>query len=227
MTNSSSNSKNGAVPRPNNPAPVPAPKPVACQPRRPTTKRSINHIRGDVFQFKNGGHNSVFMATRNGIVVVDPINRAAAAWLKSELWRRFNQPVKYVIYSHDHGDHISGGEVFADSAIFISHVKAKMDIIAERRATPVPDVTFTDKMTLELSGKKVELSYLGRSHSDNMIVMKFPAERVVHAVDFVSVGAVAFRDLPDSYVDEWIDSLKNLEAMDFEILSTPPASPTH
>jgi len=140
--------------------------------------------------------------------------------LKSELWRRFNQPVKYVIYSHDHGDHISGGEVFADSAIFISHVKAKMDLIAERRATPVPDVTFTNKMTLELGSKKVEFSYLGRSHSDIMIVMKFPAERVVHAVGFVSVGAVAFRDLLDSYVDEWIDSLKNLEAMDFEILST-------
>ena len=121
----------------------PAPKPVARQPRRPTTKRSINPIRADVFQFKNGGHNSVFMATRNGIVVVDPVNRAAASWLNSELWRRFNQPVKYAIYSHDHGDHISGGEVFADSAIFISHVKAKMDIIAERRATPVPDVTFT------------------------------------------------------------------------------------
>jgi glyoxylase-like metal-dependent hydrolase (beta-lactamase superfamily II) len=199
------------------PTPVSAPK--AAQPQKPMIKRSINHIKGDVFQFKNGGHNSVFMATRSGIVVVDPINRAAASWLKSELRRRFDQPVKYVIYSHDHADHISGGEVFSDTAIFISHVKARKDIIAERRPTQIPDVTFQDKMTLELGGKTVELSYVGRNHSDNSIVMNFPAERILHAVDFVTVGAVAFRDLPDSYIDEWIDSLKRVEAIDFDVLS--------
>jgi glyoxylase-like metal-dependent hydrolase (beta-lactamase superfamily II) len=198
------------------PAPVAAPKP---QPRKPMVKRSIQRIAGDVFQFKNNFHNSVFMVTPDGIVLVDPINREASSWLKAELWRRFNQPVKYVIYSHDHADHISGGEVFADSAIFVSHDQAKRDIITERRPTPVPDITFTDRLTLELGGKQVELSYVGRNHSDNSVVVNFPAERVLHAVDFIPVQAVAFKDLPDAYVDDWIDSLKKVEAMDFDVLS--------
>ena len=210
------------------PAPTPAaqpaamPKPVAqpAKAKRPPPKRSITNIAGDVYQFKNNFHNSVFMVTPGGIIFVDPINKGASTWLKAELTRRFNRPVKYVIYSHDHADHISGGEVFADTAIFVSHVQAKEDIIDEQRPTPLPDVTFKDQITLELGGKLAELTFVGRNHSDNSIVIRFPAERVLHAVDFVSAGSVAFRDLPDSYLDEWMDSLKRVEAMDFDILST-------
>ncbi|MDA0239334.1 MAG: MBL fold metallo-hydrolase [Proteobacteria bacterium] len=195
--------------------PTPAPAPS----QRPAPKRSITNIAGNVYQFKNNFHNSVLMVTPDGIIFVDPINNDASTWLKAEVKRRFNQTVKYVVYSHDHADHISGGEVFADTAIFVAHERAKRDIIDEKRATPVPDITFTDKLTLELGGKVVNLNYVGRNHSDNSIVISFPAERVLHAVDFIPVKSVAFRDLPDSFIDEWVDSLKTVEAMDFDILS--------
>ncbi|MBT3883234.1 MAG: MBL fold metallo-hydrolase, partial [Rhodospirillaceae bacterium] len=182
-------------------------------------KRSITQIAGDVYQFKNNFHNSAFMVTPSGVILVDPINKGASAWLKAELSRRFNRSVRYVIYSHDHADHISGGEVFADSAIFIAHAAAKRDIIDEARPTQAPDITFTDTMTVELGGKMAVLSFVGRNHSDNSIVVSFPAERVLHVVDFIPVKSVAFRDLPDTYLDDWFTSLKNVEAMDFDILS--------
>lgn len=205
---------------PAQPAPKAAPQ---AQTQRPPQKsqprRSISKIAGEVYQFKNNFHNSVFMVTPNGIILVDPINADAAGWLKAELRRRFNRSVKYVIYSHDHADHISGGEIFADTAVFVSHVGAKRDIIDERRPTPVPDITFTDSLTLSLGGKAVELTFVGRNHSDNSIVMNFPAERVLHAVDFIPVKSIAFRDLPDTYLDDWMGSLKAVEAMDFDILS--------
>jgi glyoxylase-like metal-dependent hydrolase (beta-lactamase superfamily II) len=182
-------------------------------------KRSITKIAGDVYRFQNNFHTSVFMVTRAGIIATDPINKAAATWLKGELIKRFSQPVKYVILSHDHADHISGGEVFAGTAITVSHANARADIVAERRPTKIPDVTFTDRMTLELGGKRVELSHVGRNHSDGMIVMRFPAERVLFAVDFIPVKALAFKDLRDAYIDDWITSLKRVEAMDFDILA--------
>jgi glyoxylase-like metal-dependent hydrolase (beta-lactamase superfamily II) len=73
-------------------------------------------------------------------------------------------------------------------------------------------------MTLELGGKTVELIYVGRNHSDNSIVMHFPAERALFAVDFIPVKAVAFRNLSDSYIPDWMESIKRVEAMDFDIL---------
>jgi glyoxylase-like metal-dependent hydrolase (beta-lactamase superfamily II) len=159
------------------------------------------------------------MVTPSGVILVDPINKEAAAWLKAELRRRFNRSVRYVIYSHDHGDHISGGEVFADTAVFIAHAAAKRDIIAENRPTQAPDITFTETMTIALGGKTAKLSFVGRNHSDNSIVVAFPAERVLHVVDFIPVKSIAFRDLPDTYLDDWFTSIKNVEAMDFDILS--------
>lgn len=191
---------------------------ASAQQQAPT--RQISQIAGDLYRFQNGGHYSVFMVTPAGVIVTDPINADAARWLKAEIAKRFNQPIKYLIYSHDHADHIEGGEVFADTAIVVGHEKTKIHIVDEKRRTAIPQVTFTDRMEIELGGKVVELHYLGRNHGDNSVVMRFPAERVVFAVDFVEPGRMPFRDLRNGYIEDWIESLKRLEAMDFDIFAS-------
>jgi len=180
--------------------------------------RKITRIAGDLYRFQNRFHFSVFLVTQAGIIATDPINADAAKWLKDELQKRFNQPVRYLIYSHEHPDHIAGGEVFADTAVVVAHEKAKATIIGEKRPTAVPEVTFSEQMTIELGGKTVELYYIGRGHSDNLIVMKFPAERALLAVDIVTVNRLAYKNLSDSYFPDWIDSLKVVEGIDFDIL---------
>jgi glyoxylase-like metal-dependent hydrolase (beta-lactamase superfamily II) len=182
-------------------------------------KREISKIAGELYLFRNNFHSSVFAVTPAGVIATDPINADAARWLKAELQTRFNQPVRYLIYSHDHADHISGGEVFADTAIIVAHENAKPVILGEKRPTAVPQVTFSDQMTVELGGTTVELAYAGRNHSNNSIVMRFPRERVLFAVDFIPVDSIAFRNFPDAYLDDWIESLKKVEAMDFDVLA--------
>ncbi len=186
---------------------------------QPQPQREITQIKGELYRFRNAGHFSVFLVTPAGIIATDPINADAARWLKAELAKRFAKPVKYLIYSHDHADHISGGEVFADSAVVLAHDSAKAAILRERRPTAVPDVSFNERLTIELGGKRVELIYLGKNHSDNSIVVRFPDERVLFAVDFIPVRSLPFRDLPDAYVDEWIESLKKADEIDFDILA--------
>ena len=180
--------------------------------------REITQITGDIYRFRNSNHYSIFAVTPEGIIATDPINAEAAQWLKDELGKRFATPVKYLIYSHDHTDHSSGGEVFADTAIVVAHDNAKAVILAKRHPTAAPQVTFSDRLSLELGGTVLELSYVGRNHSDNSIVMRFPRERLLFAVDFIPVESVAFRDFPDAYIDEWIESLKRVELMDFDVL---------
>ena len=182
-------------------------------------QREITRITGDLYRFRNAGHFSVFLVTPAGIVATDPIDADAARWLKTELTQRFNKTVKYLIYSHDHADHISGGEVFADTAVVIAHENAKAVILGERRPTAVPDITFSDRLIIELGGKRVEALYLGKNHSDNSIVMRFPDEKVLFAVDFIPVKSLPFRDFPDAYIEEWIESLRKVEALDFDILA--------
>jgi len=191
---------------------------VAAWATAQTPVREITQIAGEVYRFRNNNHYSVFAVTPQGIIATDPINAEAAQWLKAELQKRFAKPVKYLIYSHDHADHISGGEVFADTAVVVAHDNAKAVIVGERRPTAIPQVTFSDRLTIELGGTVVELSYVGRNHSNNSIVMRFPQERLLFAVDFIPVQSVAFRDFPDAYVEDWIESLKRVELMDFDVL---------
>jgi glyoxylase-like metal-dependent hydrolase (beta-lactamase superfamily II) len=190
---------------------------VAQQPQAPV--REITKIAGEIYRFRNNNHYSVFAVTPAGVIATDPISADAAQWLKDEIQKRFNQPVKYVIYSHDHADHIAGGEVFAAAgAIVVAHENAKTIIVAEKRPTAVPQITFSDELQIELGGTVVDLAYVGRNHSDNSLVMRFPKERLLFAVDFIPVESVAFRDFPDAYVEDWIDSLRRVEAMDFDVL---------
>ncbi len=181
-------------------------------------KRAITKIAGDLYRFQNNFHYSVFLVTPDGVIATDPINADAARWLENEIAERFGKEVEYLIYSHDHADHSSGGEVFADTAIVVAHDNAKAAIVGENRPTAVPDLTFSDRMTIALGGKTVELIYPGRSHSDNLIVIRFPEERAVFTVDFISVKRLPYMTLSDAYIPDWIDAIKRVEALDFDIL---------
>lgn len=200
------------------PGAVQAQAPVTPSAQNPV--REITKIAGEIYRFRNNNHYSVFAVTPAGIIATDPINAPAATWLKDEMKKRWpDKPIKFVVYSHDHADHISGGEVWADTATVVAHDNAKEPIVGEKRPTAVPQVTFGDRATIELGGTVLELLYVGRNHSNNSLVMRFPKEKVIFAVDFIPVNAMAFRDFPDAYLDEWIESLRRVEAMEFDILA--------
>ncbi len=182
--------------------------------------REITNIAGDLYRFQNNFHFSVFLVTPEGVIVTDPINAEAAQWLKDEIATRFDQPVKYVINSHHHADHASGGDVFADTATFVGQENMVAAAAAQgAEAVRALDIVYSDSMTITLGGKTVELQYVGKNHTDNMTVVRFPAEKTVYTVDFISVKRLPFRTLRDSFFPDWIDSIKAVEAMDFDIVA--------
>jgi glyoxylase-like metal-dependent hydrolase (beta-lactamase superfamily II) len=158
------------------------------------TPRSIEHVSGGLYKFTNQFHSSVFLVTDEGIIATDPINAEAAAWLKGEFDKRFGKPVKYLIYSHHHADHVSGGDAFGAEQI-VAHENIIDDIEKDKVPTPLPTMTFADTKTITLGGQSVELIYLGAGHSDNMIAMKFPGEQALFIVDIVSAHRLPYRTI--------------------------------
>jgi glyoxylase-like metal-dependent hydrolase (beta-lactamase superfamily II) len=137
-----------------------------------------------------------------------------------EIKKVTNQPIRYVIYSHNHFDHIAGGKPFKDAgATFIAHKRAKerLEQIKDPH-TVVPDETVDNQRTITLGGTTLELTYVGLNHSDNSLVMLLPKERIIFAVDFMPVGSLPGRGMIDSYPLEWEDSIKKVLAMDWERL---------
>jgi len=83
--------------------------------------REIVQVKGDIYRARNNNYFALFMVTPEGIILADPINAAFATWMKEQFAERFRVPVRYVVYSHSHWDHIEGGAVFADTARFVAH----------------------------------------------------------------------------------------------------------
>lgn len=103
-------------------------------------RRTIEEISDGVYRVMNNFHGTVFMVTEEGIILVDPLRPDFAEWLKVELDERFGVPVRYVIYSHHHGDHASGGEVFADTAEFVGHANMLEHLAMPDSSTELSDI---------------------------------------------------------------------------------------
>src|SRR3954447_440103 len=91
-----------------------------AQPRPGPPTRVIAQVKGNIYRAGNGNWWSLFVVTPKGIILADPISPDFAAWLKAQLAESYpGVPVRYVIYSHSHFDHVEGGSVFADTALFV------------------------------------------------------------------------------------------------------------
>ncbi len=175
-------------------------------------KRAIEKVAGDVYRFQNNFHYSVFVITGEGVVVTDPINSEAAAWLKGEIGKLTDQPISHIIYSHSHGDHASGGKAFGEVANIIAQSNAPEAIDGV-----VPTERFDENYTVSLGSNTIELSYLGSGHGTDLIAMVIRPENVGFIVDAASVKRLPYRDFPGANAEEIINQVRKIESLDFEI----------
>ena len=178
----------------------------------------------NVYIFRNGGHQSMFVVTKDGVIATDPIaygRPTGGQTYLDEIKKVTDKPVKYVIYSHHHFDHIAGGKVFKDAgATFIAHKRAKERLaVLKDPHTVLPDETVGDGgKTIKLGGTTLELKYVGLNHSDSSLVMRLPKEKIIFVVDTIPVGTVPGRGMIDLYPLETEDSIKKIIAMDWDRL---------
>jgi glyoxylase-like metal-dependent hydrolase (beta-lactamase superfamily II) len=229
--------------------------------------QEIGKLTGDVYYARMDDYVSAFMVTPAGIILVEPIGTEFASWLKPELARRFNVPVKYVIYSHSHWDHASGGAVYADTALFVGQENLRKNIAMPPANTPLPqnvrsqdtngngqieeqeaqgnlkalfslydanhdgalsgaevvrgpignvrppDLTYRDRMEINLGGKRVEVISRPTPHADDNTLVRFvDGTNVLFASDWITVHRLPFGAIQL----EELDMVKAVEGMDFE-----------
>jgi len=177
-------------------------------------------VADGVYSFGNGSVFSMFVVSDTSVLVVDPINANHSGLLLKAIREVTELPVTYLVYSHNHWDHESGGAVFKDAgATVLSHVDAR-DWLLEN---PNPEVVIPDevwsgsKREIVLGNKTIELHHFGRSHGEGMTVTLLPEEKIAFIVDIVTPDRVGFTILPDFYPREWERTLSEIEKLDFEI----------
>lgn len=194
---------------------------ATAQAQQPPTATTKVDGTDNVYIFRYMGHQSMFVVTPDGVIATDPISerRPVKAYIDA-IQAVTKAPVKYVIYSHMHFDHIAGGKGFKDTgATFVAQRNMKARLEALKPADVVmPDEWVDDKRNISLGGTTLELSYVGKNHSDSTLVMRLPRERILFTVDWIPLQAVQFRGMADTYVPDIEEGLKKVIAMDWDKL---------
>jgi glyoxylase-like metal-dependent hydrolase (beta-lactamase superfamily II) len=153
-----------------------------------------------VYYLTGGTHHSLALEMRDHIVVVDvPNNEARAAAVLAKAKELIpNKPIRYVVTSHHHWDHLGGIRTAMDEgATIVTHQsnKAFLERVAKTPHTIVPDrlaaskkpvkiQTVADKGVLTDGMRTIELHLLkGYEHTGDMLVVYLPKEKLLAEPD--------------------------------------------
>jgi glyoxylase-like metal-dependent hydrolase (beta-lactamase superfamily II) len=196
----------------------------AQQAQRPQIETTKVDGTENVYIFRNGNHQAMFVVTKDGVIATDPVAYGrpnGGQQYVDEIRKVTKAPIKFLIYSHHHYDHIAGGKAFKDAgATIVAHRKVK-DRLAPLKDpnTPLPDQLVPDTgRVITLGGTRLELHYFGPNHSDTTLVMRLPKEKIIFVVDTIPVGAFPARGMIDFYPLETEAFMNKVIAMDWEKL---------
>ncbi len=174
--------------------------------------------------------NTSIVVTKDGVVVIDtPMAPPNARKVAADI-ARFG-PVRYVINSEPHGDHIAGNCYF--EGLVVTHDGTRKALLAARpedvtgmlqmmspESLPLDkefhfrpsDITFSERLTLYLGDHTFHLIHMP-GHTPYSLAVHVPEERIVFTSDNINLGMPIFRD---AIPDEWLETLKRLEELDVD-----------
>jgi cyclase len=165
-------------------------------------------IRDGLYLVTGRGGNIVASTGRDGTFLVDDQYAPLTERIQAALDAVTDQPVRFVINTHWHGDHVGGNENLAEAgAVIIAHENVRRRMSSDQfmaifnhtvpaappRALPV--VTFTAGVSLHLNGDDVRIVHVARAHTDGDALVYFERANVLHMGDVWFNGMYPFIDL--------------------------------
>ena len=161
-----------------------------------------------VTMIRGRGGNIAVSAGEDGVFIIDDQYSHLVDQLMAAIGKVSGEPVRFVINTHYHGDHVGGNEVVGDAGgVIIAHDNIRKRMSTDQfnhfwdSTTPawpagaLPVVTFNDRVTLHLNGEPVTAYHVPRGHTDGDSIIHFPDSNLVHMGDIFFHGLYPFIDL--------------------------------
>ena len=171
---------------------------VYSQTQRPARPLKAEKVKDNLYMISGEGGNVAMLVTTEGVILVDDMFYRNHDDILAQVKAVTNQPLRYVIHTHQHDDHAGGDALMLPIAEVIAHKNARNNLIAHRTpyfedtpGTPIglPRITFTDETSVFLGGQEVRAHWYGRGHTSGDAVIYFPDLKVIHTGDlFLATG---------------------------------------
>jgi glyoxylase-like metal-dependent hydrolase (beta-lactamase superfamily II) len=184
-------------------------------------KLDLVKVKDDLFVIHNDfvPGNVTALVTNEGVVLVDDKFEVDHDSIMAQLKKVTNQPVKYVVNTHHHGDHSGGNaKLLALNVQVLASEEARENMV-DGKQPGLPTIAIDHHAHVYLGGKNVELYHFGRAHTNGDVVAYFPAQRVLAAGDMFTFG-----DATPQLIDyagggsakEWTTTLDSVLQLDFD-----------
>lgn len=177
----------------------------------------LSKLAEEVYFFSTGDYNTMFVVTKEGVILVDPLG-GQGSLLRNAIAEITPLPVKFIIYSHAHADHIGDAHVFARGAQIIGQIETKK-LLERYKDTrrPVPNIAFGSSYVLTYGGVKVQLLYPGEGHGEGNVMIYVPERKVLMYVDVATPKAVPPKNFATINIDSQISGIQKALTFDFSV----------
>jgi len=159
-------------------------------------------ITDKIYMLEGDGGNIGVLVGKDGTVIIDDQFAPLSEKIRTALKAVNDKPVRFVINTHFHGDHIGGNENFGgQGAIIVAQENSRLRMSSDefmasfnapKKAAPydaLPKVTFNESVTLHLNGETVQVFHVKNAHTDGDAIIYFKESNVFHGGDvFVRYG---------------------------------------
>ncbi|HEX8416533.1 MAG TPA: quinoprotein relay system zinc metallohydrolase 2 [Methylobacterium sp.] len=171
--------------------------------------------------------NTGFIVGEDAVLVTESGgSHADGAWLRAEIVKRTDKPIRYVVLSHVHPDHCFGAAAFAgDAPTFVGHhgLRAALDARGDYYRTRlveilgadktgsvvVPTMAVTDTAEIDLGGRKVRFTAHATAHTNCDLSMIDTGSGLLFPADLLFVGRVPSLD---GSLTGWLKEIDRLKA---------------
>jgi glyoxylase-like metal-dependent hydrolase (beta-lactamase superfamily II) len=167
-----------------------------------------NKIAEGVYMLEGAGGNIGVSVGEDGVIVIDDQFAPLTPKIQEAISKISPKPIKFVLNTHWHGDHVGGNEnLAAAGAVIIAHDNVRKRMSTEqfiemmnRKVPPspakaLPVVTFTSDITLHFNGEDIHVIHVDPAHTDGDSIIVFPKAKVVHMGDCYMTISYPFVDL--------------------------------
>lgn len=165
------------------------------------------HVNSGIYMLMGQGGNIAISAGKDGIFMIDDQFAPLSKKIKAAISKISKKPLRFVINTHWHFDHVGGNENFGkEGAIIVSHnnvrkrmskegfIKAFNKTIPASKKDALPVITFKDEMNFYFNDEKIEVLHQEHAHTDGDSIIFFKKSNVVHTGDIYFNGFYPFID---------------------------------